>query len=60
MKDFNDKVVVITGGATVIGFGFSKAFGKEGAKIVISGRRENRLQEAGFFAKQAGIAAWVV
>ncbi|WP_420640692.1 SDR family NAD(P)-dependent oxidoreductase [Candidatus Leptofilum sp.] len=46
MKNFNDKVVVITGGATGIGFGFAKAFGKEGAKIVISARRENRLQEA--------------
>jgi NAD(P)-dependent dehydrogenase (short-subunit alcohol dehydrogenase family) len=46
MKEFKDKVVVITGGATGIGFGFAKAFGAEGAKIVISGRRENRLQEA--------------
>ncbi len=46
MKDFKDKVVVITGGATGIGFGFAKTFGKEGAKILISGRRENRLQEA--------------
>ena len=46
MKDFKNKVVVITGGATGIGFGYAKAFGKEGAKIIISGRRENRLQEA--------------
>ena len=46
MKDFKDKVVVITGGATGIGLGFAEAFGKEGAKVVISGRRENRLQEA--------------
>jgi NAD(P)-dependent dehydrogenase (short-subunit alcohol dehydrogenase family) len=46
MRDFEGKVVVITGGATGIGFGFAKAFGQEGAKIVISGRRENRLQEA--------------
>jgi NAD(P)-dependent dehydrogenase (short-subunit alcohol dehydrogenase family) len=46
MRDFGGKVVVITGGATGIGFGFAKAFGQEGAKIVISGRRENRLQEA--------------
>lgn len=46
MENFKDKVVVITGGATGIGFGFAKAFGHEGAKIVISGRRENRLQEA--------------
>ena len=46
MKYYKDKVIVITGGATGIGFGYAKAFGKEGAKIIISGRRENRLQEA--------------
>jgi len=46
MKNFKDKVIVITGGGTGIGFGYAKAFGKEGAKIIISGRRENRLQEA--------------
>ena len=46
MKDFKDKVVVITGGATGIGFGFAKAFGEEGAKIVIAARREERLKQA--------------
>jgi NAD(P)-dependent dehydrogenase (short-subunit alcohol dehydrogenase family) len=46
MKDFKDKVVVITGGATGIGFSFARQFGKEGAKVVICGLRENRLQEA--------------
>jgi NAD(P)-dependent dehydrogenase (short-subunit alcohol dehydrogenase family) len=46
MKDFKDKVVAITGGATGIGFSFAKRFGEEGAKLVLSGRRENRLKEA--------------
>ena len=46
MENFNDKVVVITGGATGIGFAFAKALGQEGAKIVISGLREDRLKEA--------------
>lgn len=46
MDSFGDKVVVITGGATGIGLSFAKQFGNEGAKVVISGRRENRLQEA--------------
>ena len=46
MDNYTDKVVVITGGATGIGFGYAKAFGREGAKIVISGRREDRLQQA--------------
>jgi NAD(P)-dependent dehydrogenase (short-subunit alcohol dehydrogenase family) len=46
MKDFQDKVVVITGGATGIGFSFAKQFGNEGAKIVIGGLRKNRIDEA--------------
>ena len=46
MKTLKNKVVVITGGATGIGFSFAKQFGKEGSKIVIAGRRENRLEEA--------------
>ena len=46
MKDFKNKVVVITGGATGIGFGLAKRFGQEGAIIRIAGLRENRLQEA--------------
>jgi len=46
MKDFNNKVVVIPGGATGIGFGYAKAFGKEGASIVIAARREERLKQA--------------
>ena len=46
MKDFKDKVIVIPGGATGIGFGFAKAFGAEGAKIVLAEPRENRLQGA--------------
>ena len=46
MREFKDKVVVITGGATGIGFSFAKRFGGDGAKVVIAGLRENRLQEA--------------
>ena len=46
MKDFTNNVVAITGGATGIGFSFAKQFGSEGAKVIIAGFRENRLQEA--------------
>ena len=57
MDDFKDKVVVIPGGATGIGFGFAKAFGAEGAKIVLAARRENRLQEAVAELETLGIEA---
>lgn len=46
MKDFKDKVVVITGGATGIGKAIADRFGAEGAKVVIAARRESRLLEA--------------
>ena len=46
MKDFSDKVVVITGGATGIGFSFAKRFGNEGARLIIAGRRQEKLDAA--------------
>ena len=46
MKTFEDKVVVITGGATGIGFSLAKRIGQEGARIVIAARRKDRLEEA--------------
>lgn len=57
MKNFKDKVIVISGGATGIGFGFAKAFGAEGAKIVLAARRENRLQEAVEALQKLGVEA---
>ncbi len=57
MENFTDKVVVIPGGATGIGFGFARAFGAEGAKIVLAGRRENRLQEAIANLEKLGVEA---
>ena len=46
MRTYQDSVVVITGGATGIGFGLAKAFGKDGARIILAEPREHRLQEA--------------
>jgi NAD(P)-dependent dehydrogenase (short-subunit alcohol dehydrogenase family) len=57
MKNFAGKTVVITGGATGIGFAFAKAFGGDGAKIVIGEPRENRLQEAVAALAELGIEA---
>ena len=42
MKDFKNKIVVITGGATGIGFGLAKRFGKEGAIIRVAATAVHR------------------
>ena len=57
MKDFKNKVVVITGGATGIGFGLAKRFGQEGAIVRIAGLRENRLQAAVKILTEKGVTA---
>lgn len=57
MKDFKDKVVVITGAATGIGFAYAKAFGRDGARIVLAGRRENRLRDAATTLTSSGVEA---
>ncbi len=46
MRDFKNKTVVITGGATGIGFSLAKRFGEEGAKVVLGGLRADRLEQA--------------
>ncbi len=57
MDNFKDKVVVITGGATGIGFSFAKRFGQESAKLVIAARRKNKVDEAVAQLKEMGIEA---
>lgn len=52
---FNGKTVVITGGATGIGFALAKAFGAEGARIVIGEPRASRLEEAAASLGDLGI-----
>lgn len=44
--DFVGKTVVITGGATGIGFALAKALGAAGARIILFEPRQNRLEEA--------------
>ena len=59
--DMEDKVVVITGGATGIGFALAKQFGAEGAKIIIAEPRKARLEEACDALGQLGIdARWTI
>ncbi len=57
MKTFKDKVIVITGGATEIGFAFAKAMGQEGGKIVLASRRLEKVQEAVNILRSVGIEA---
>jgi uncharacterized oxidoreductase len=45
MKTKNN-TILITGGATGIGFALAEAFINAGNKVIICGRRENRLKEA--------------
>lgn len=46
MSRFKNKVVVVSGGNSGIGFETVKGFLKEGAKVVFSGRRPEALKEA--------------
>jgi len=45
-KALENKVAVVTGGGTGIGAAVAVALAEEGAKVVISGRREDKLKEA--------------
>src|SRR5262245_15133120 len=46
MKRFEDKVAVVTGGNSGIGLAAAKAFAREGAAVVITGRDEGSLKRA--------------
>lgn len=43
---FDDKIVAITGGSEGIGLATAKAFAAEGARVYITGRRQEKLDEA--------------
>ena len=57
MLDLEGRTVVITGGATGIGFGLAKACGERGAHVVIGEPRQARLDEACEALAKLGVSA---
>lgn len=43
--DIKDKIAVITGGSSGLGFQIAEAYAEQGAKVVLLARREERLKE---------------
>lgn len=58
---FEDKLVVVTGSTSGIGKGIAKSFLQEGAKVIVNGRSQSRVEETvnelSSFGKVYGIAA---
>src|SRR6266571_8172703 len=58
--DFKGEIVMVTGGSRGLGLEIAHAFGKAGAKLVITARREQWLSEAEKILKDEGIAVDVM
>ena len=54
MDTFQDKVILITGGTSGIGQAAAVAFAKQGAKVAISGRREQEGQKVVQLVQETG------
>jgi NAD(P)-dependent dehydrogenase (short-subunit alcohol dehydrogenase family) len=55
MKNLKDKVAVITGGASGLGFAMAQRFAQEGVKIVLADIEDGPLQTAVSRLEQAGV-----
>src|SRR5690242_2323559 len=50
-----DKVIIITGGSSGIGKALAEKFGREGSKLVITGRKKAQLEDVANELRQQGI-----
>lgn len=60
MDDFKNKIVVVTGGTSGLGYALATLTGKAGAKVVVTGRRETLGAEAADKLRAMGIDALYV
>jgi NAD(P)-dependent dehydrogenase (short-subunit alcohol dehydrogenase family) len=52
--DLTGKTALITGGSRGLGLQLAEALGEQGAKLVISSRKQNELDEADFASQKNG------
>ena len=57
MKNLKDKVAVITGGNSGIGYATAKALTENGAKVIITGRRKEAVEKAASELNVSGLLA---
>lgn len=53
--DMRDKVVIVTGGSSGIGKACVEAFGQQGARVVFTGRNQQRMDEVSKYLKEKGV-----
>ena len=57
MKNLKDKAAVITGGNSGIGYATAKALNEKGAKVIITGRRKEAIEQAASELNVSGLLA---
>ena len=60
MRELRDKVVVVTGASSGIGRATAEAFARQGCRVVLAARREERLKEVAGGIEERGGQALVV